>query len=58
MTGGMPRIMIFIRPVEFIVLPSMTYVHYEKYHAAAHPTTGAIFRKMKSRLSSAIPSEN
>jgi hypothetical protein len=29
MTNGMPRIMTFIRPVEFIVLPTVTYIHYE-----------------------------
>jgi hypothetical protein len=29
MTNGMPRIMTFIRPVEFIVLPNVTYIHYE-----------------------------
>lgn len=29
MTNGMPRIMTFIRPVEFIVLPAVTYIHYE-----------------------------
>ena len=29
MTNGMPRIMTFIRPVEFIVLPNATYIHYE-----------------------------
>ncbi|HMA73384.1 MAG TPA: hypothetical protein VKP67_18155 [Xanthobacteraceae bacterium] len=28
-TNGMPRIMTFIRPVEFIVLPNVTYLHYE-----------------------------
>jgi hypothetical protein len=28
-TNGMPRIMTFIRPVEFIVLPNVTYIHYE-----------------------------
>jgi hypothetical protein len=28
-TNGMPRIMTFIRPVEFIVLPKVTYIHYE-----------------------------
>jgi hypothetical protein len=29
MTNGMPRIMTFIRPVEFIILPNVTYIHYE-----------------------------
>jgi hypothetical protein len=29
MTNGMLRIMTFIRPVEFIVLPTVTYIHYE-----------------------------
>jgi hypothetical protein len=28
-TNGMPRIMTFIRPVEFIILPKVTYIHYE-----------------------------
>jgi hypothetical protein len=28
-TNGMPRIMTFIRPVEFVVLPNVTYIHYE-----------------------------
>jgi hypothetical protein len=28
-TNGMPRIMSFIRPVEFIILPKVTYIHYE-----------------------------
>jgi hypothetical protein len=28
-TNGMPRIMTFIRPVEFVVLPAVTYIHYE-----------------------------
>ena len=28
-TNGMPRIMTFIRPVEFIVLPKVTYIHFE-----------------------------
>jgi hypothetical protein len=29
MANGMPRMMTFIRPVEFIVLPQVTYIHYE-----------------------------
>jgi hypothetical protein len=28
-TNGMPRMMTFIRPVEFIVLPAVTYIHFE-----------------------------
>jgi hypothetical protein len=28
-TNGMPRMMTFIRPVEFIVLPKITYIHFE-----------------------------
>ena len=34
-TNGMPRMMTFIRPVEFIVLPAVTYP-FRKCHAAPH----------------------
>jgi hypothetical protein len=45
MTNGMPRIMTFIRPVEFIVLPNVTYIHYENIMPRRIYTDGRGFPK-------------
>ena len=45
MTNGMPRIMTFIRPVEFIVLPNVTYIHYENIMPRRIYTDGRAFPK-------------
>jgi hypothetical protein len=45
MTNGMPRIMTFIRPVEFIVLPNVTYIHYENIMPRRIYTDGRDFPK-------------
>jgi hypothetical protein len=45
MTNGMPRIMTFIRPVEFIVLPNATYIHYENIMPRRIYTDGRDFPK-------------
>jgi hypothetical protein len=45
MTNGMPRIMTFIRPVEFIVLPNVTYIHYENIMPRRIYTDGRGFSK-------------
>jgi hypothetical protein len=45
MTNGMPRIMTFIRPVEFIVLPNVTYIHYENIMPRRIHTDGRDFPK-------------
>jgi len=44
-TNGMPRIMTFIRPVEFIVLPTVTYIHYENIMPRRIYTDGRVWPK-------------
>jgi len=44
-TNGMPRIMTFVRPVEFIVFPNVTYIHYENVMPRRIYTDGRSFPK-------------
>ncbi len=44
-TNGMPRIMTFIRPIEFIVLPTVTYIHYENIMPRRIYTDGRVWPK-------------
>ena len=44
-TNGMPRVMSFIFPVEFVILPNVTYVHFEIFMPRRIYTDGRDFPK-------------
>ena len=45
MTNGMPRMMAVIRPIEWIILPQITYVHFEAFMPRRIYTDGRDFPK-------------
>jgi len=54
MTNGMPRMMAVIGPIEFVILPAITYIHFEAFMPRRIYTDGAISQRTKSRASPAI----
>src|SRR4030088_3788837 len=44
-TNGMPRMMAVIQPVEFVILPNITYVHFEAFMPRRIYTDGRNFPK-------------
>jgi len=45
MTNGMPRMMAVIGPIEFVILPAITYVHFEAFMPRRIYTDGSDFPK-------------
>src|SRR6202040_376616 len=45
MTNGMPRMMAVIGPIEFIILPAITYIHFEAFMPRRIYTDGRDFPK-------------